>query len=244
MNYVIWGIVVMLTLFVIILIVGKINNRKNRKNKKINSNNDRDIDVKEATSTGWDMRQMMKDKLLDMAVENCNITKEEAEREIGGEIDEWLYSKKEDSSDELNKFYWENFNSIVSIYERIKGCDNTWYWLSNIEEYIHFDNSYKALCELSHSDNYHGKVNEHIEMYEIDPKSKLASFLLSPVDNSHLIKDFVNIQYNAGEEFWELELSHSTEYEKKKVAEFFPNMELHFPYLGTKIVDFRKKHNI
>lgn len=241
MNYVIWGVVVMLTLIVIILIIGRIDNRKN---KKIDSVSDGNIDAKNAASTGWDLRQMMKDALLDIAAEDCNISKEEAEREMGGEIDKWLYSKKDDSSDKLNKYYWENFNFIVSSYERLKKCDNTWYWLSNIEEYIHFDNSYKALCELSHSDSYHGKVNEYIEMYEIDSKSKLASFLLSPVDNSHLIEDFINVQYEAGEKFWEQEFSHSTEYEKKKVAEFFPNMELHFPYLGKSIIQFRERHNI
>ena len=232
MDFLITTLIVSVVLCAIIIVIGKISKRKIVKEN-----------INQVTS-GFDLRQMLRESIIRVAMRECDLSQEEVEKEIGSNIDKIIYNHKKNKDDHYFDCYWKPFNNIITYFSQIKSADDTWYWLSHKEMCNSFYENYDNLCIASKKKEYNKNVSELIEIYEIEENSPLAAFFLSPIEKSDFIKEYISEKFKAGEYYWGKILKDGNSYEKNKITAYFSIMEINFPHLSNSIDHFKIVHNI
>lgn len=227
-------IILCIAIIVLFMIIGKIRGSHPVQKKII----DTPATIEKSQLKTLDLKSMGRESIIRLAMKECNITKEEAERELKPLLDDFergLYQKKDDRVFELE----EHVQNIFHFFDVLQ-CDDTFYYLSQSLEYNKFIASYNYLCAQCEKDNYEKEIMFYIDIKELDVNDDLGKFLLHPIKYKDYITSFISESFNKGCAFWSEELKYDT-YKKKEIYKELDKIKKIFPYLEPASDSFRQK---
>ncbi|WP_455670486.1 hypothetical protein [Phocaeicola faecalis] len=230
-------IILCVTIIVLFIIIGRVKGNHTIKKKVI----DIPTDITGSKSKTLDLKALGRESIIRLAMKECNITAEEAKRELKPFLDDFergLYQQKDDKDDSCFEFD-EHIQGVFHFID-ILHCDDTFYYLSQQLEYEKFVTSYDYLCTQYKKENYEKEIMLYIDVKGLDINDNLSQFLLHPIKHKDYIASFISEAFNKGCAFWSEELKYDV-YKKKEIYKELDKIKKIFPYLEPVLDSFRQK---